>query len=84
MNVSTALVAATFRLRHFRSGNDRSGYHLRSVMVFWNRPTNTNAFIPLTCHCEPGARGNLSSQGIAEPVPSEARNLLVCFGLASQ
>ena len=27
IDVSTTLVAATFRLRHFRSGENRSGYH---------------------------------------------------------
>jgi hypothetical protein len=41
-------VAATFRLRHFRSGNDRSGYHLWFVIVFRNHSTNTKALNLIT------------------------------------
>ena len=39
INVSTNFVAATFRLRHSRSGKYRSGYRLWFVIVFWNRST---------------------------------------------
>ena len=36
INISTMFVAATFRLRHFRSGICRSGYRLWFVILFRN------------------------------------------------
>ena len=36
MDVSTALVAATFRLRHFHSDKNRSDCRLWPVWVVWN------------------------------------------------